>query len=149
MMVHIPNVLTPEQVARCRDVMTKADWVDCNDTAGHHSRKVNTTCSCPRNPRPAEELGGMGSRRSNRSPLFMSACCAAGVSASVQSLRRRRHGLRPHVDNAIRSHTATADTHPHRRFGDTVHLGAEDYDGESSRSRTPMAATRSSCPPAT
>ena len=28
MMVHIPKVLTPEQVARCRAVMEQADWVD-------------------------------------------------------------------------------------------------------------------------
>ena len=32
MMLHIPNVLTPEQVARCKEVMTKAAWVDGNVT---------------------------------------------------------------------------------------------------------------------
>ena len=34
MMLHIPNVFTPEQVARCKDVMMKAAWVDGNVTAG-------------------------------------------------------------------------------------------------------------------
>ena len=28
MMIHVPQVLTPEQVARCREVMQKAAWVD-------------------------------------------------------------------------------------------------------------------------
>ena len=40
MMIHIPNVLTPEQVARCRDVMTRAAWVDGRATAGHQSAQV-------------------------------------------------------------------------------------------------------------
>ena len=40
MMVHIPKVLAPEQVARCRDVMVKAAWVDGRVTAGHQSEKV-------------------------------------------------------------------------------------------------------------
>ena len=47
MMLHIPEVLTPEQVARCRDVMTKAEWVDGNVTAGHQSRKVKYNLQLP------------------------------------------------------------------------------------------------------
>jgi PKHD-type hydroxylase len=36
MMVHIPKVLAPEQVARCRAVvMQQAAWVDGRVTAGH------------------------------------------------------------------------------------------------------------------
>ena len=46
-MLHIPNVLTPEQVARCLDVMTKAEWVDGNVTAGHQSRQVKFNLQLP------------------------------------------------------------------------------------------------------
>ena len=59
MMLHIPNVLTPEQVARCRDVMTKADWVDGNVTAGHQSRKVKYNLQLPEDSPEARELGEM------------------------------------------------------------------------------------------
>ena len=43
MMVHIPRVLAPEQVQRCRAVMEQAAWVDGRVTAGHQSAKVK----CP------------------------------------------------------------------------------------------------------
>ena len=40
MMLHIPNVLTSEQVARCRDVMTRAAWVDGGVTSGVQKRSL-------------------------------------------------------------------------------------------------------------
>ena len=47
MMVHVPNVLTPEQVGRCREVMEKAAWVDGRVTAGHQSSKVKNNLQLP------------------------------------------------------------------------------------------------------
>ena len=35
MLVHIPDVLTQEQVRYCRDLMARADWVD-GRVAGNH-----------------------------------------------------------------------------------------------------------------
>ena len=60
MMLHIPEVLTPEQVARCSDVMMKADWVDGNVTAGHQSRKVKFNLQLPEESETAHELGDAG-----------------------------------------------------------------------------------------
>ena len=57
MMVHIPQVLTPDQVARCRDVMEKADWVDGRVTAGHQSERVKNNLQLPENTPEARELG--------------------------------------------------------------------------------------------
>ena len=59
MMVRIPNVLTADQVARCREVMLKAAWVDGKVTAGHQSSQVKNNLQLPENSPDARELGGM------------------------------------------------------------------------------------------
>jgi PKHD-type hydroxylase len=35
MILHVPNVLNGERVARCREVITQLKWVDGRVTAGH------------------------------------------------------------------------------------------------------------------
>ena len=40
MIVHIPNVLSQEQVAHCREVMNRAAWVDGRVTSGYQSKVV-------------------------------------------------------------------------------------------------------------
>ena len=40
MLICIPEVLTKEQVAHCRKVMDRADWVDGRGTAGPQSGSV-------------------------------------------------------------------------------------------------------------
>ena len=47
MMVHIPQVLNAEQVAQCRAVMERADWVDGRATAGHQSAQVKRNLQLP------------------------------------------------------------------------------------------------------
>ena len=39
MLVHIPEVLTPEQVRHCRDVMERASWVDGRGHGGSSARR--------------------------------------------------------------------------------------------------------------
>ena len=40
MIVQVPHVLNSEQIARCREVMNRASWVDGRVTAGHQSAQV-------------------------------------------------------------------------------------------------------------
>ena len=130
MMLHIPEVLTPEQVARCRDVMTKADWVDGNVTAGHQSRQVKYNLQLP------EEFAGGArarrhgaSQRSTRATLFMSAVLPHQVFPPLFNRYDAGMTFGSHVDNAIRTHPQQ----PIRIRTDvsaTLFLSApEDYDG--------------------
>jgi PKHD-type hydroxylase len=73
MMIHVPKVLTPEQVARCREVMEKAAWVDGRVTAGHQSSKVKNNLQLQEGSPEARELGGMVMEALARNNLFMSA----------------------------------------------------------------------------
>jgi PKHD-type hydroxylase len=129
MMLHIPNVLTPEQVARCRDVMTKADWVDGNITAGHQSRKVKYNLQLPEESATAQELGDMVLKALYRSPLFMSAVLPHQVFPPLFNRYDAGMVFGSHVDNAIRSHVSQ----PVRIRTDvsaTLFISApEDYDG--------------------
>jgi PKHD-type hydroxylase len=129
MMVHIPNVLAPDQVARCRDVMTKADWVDGNVTSGHQSRKVKHNLQLPEQSQEARELGDMVHRALYQSPLFMSAVLPHQVFPPLFNRYDAGMTFGAHVDNAIRTHPQQ----PVRIRTDvsaTLFISApEDYDG--------------------
>jgi len=104
MMIHVPNVLTPEQVARCREVMTKAAWVDGNITAGHQSRKVKYNLQLPEDSPEARELGDMVLQALARNPLFVSAVLPKQVIPPLFNRYDAGMVFGSHVDNAIREH---------------------------------------------
>ena len=104
MMVHIPNVLTPDQVARCREVMTRADWVDGNVTAGHQSSKVKRNLQLPETSAEARELGDMVLTALHRNPLFMSAVLPKQVFPPLFNRYDGGMTFGAHVDNAVRTH---------------------------------------------
>jgi PKHD-type hydroxylase len=129
MMVHIPNVLTPEQVARCRDVMMKAEWVDGNVTAGHQSRQVKYNLQLPEESETARELGDMVVKAIYRSPLFMSAVLPKQVFPPLFNRYDAGMTFGSHVDNAIRSH-ATLPVRIRTDVSATLFIsGPDDYDG--------------------
>ena len=87
MMVHVPKVLTPEQVARCRGVMEKAAWVDGRVTAGHQSSRVKNNLQLPEGSPEARELGGMVVEALGpQQPLHVGGVAEAGLSAAVQQI---------------------------------------------------------------
>jgi PKHD-type hydroxylase len=108
MMVHIPNVLAPEQVARCRDVMVKAAWVDGRVTAGHQSEKVKNNLQLPETSPEARELGEMVMAALGRSPLFFSAVLPKQVFPPLFNRYDAGMTFGPHVDNAIRGYLNTS-----------------------------------------
>ena len=129
MMLHIPNVLTPEQVAQCRDVMTKAEWIDGNVTAGHQSRKVKYNLQLPEESDTANKLGEMVMTALFRNQLFISAVLPKQIFPPLFNRYDAGMVFGSHVDNAIRSHSK----YPVRIRTDvsaTLFISApEDYDG--------------------
>ena len=129
MMVHIPNVLTPEEVARCHDVMIKADWIDGNVTAGHQSRKVKRNLQLPEESETARELGRVVLKALYRSPLFMSAALPKQVFPPLFNRYDAGMVFGAHVDNAIRTHPVEP-VHIRTDVSATLFISApEDYDG--------------------
>src|SRR3954467_4853045 len=107
MMVPIPNVLTAEQVARCRAVMEKADWVDGRITAGHQSAQVKDNLQLPEAAPEARELGDMVMQALGRNPLFVSAVLPKQVFPPLFNRYDAGMTFGPHVDNAIRGYLNT------------------------------------------
>src|SRR5215510_521804 len=129
MMVHVPNVLSAEQVTRCRDVMQRAAWVDGRVTAGHQSEKVKNNLQLPETAPEARELGGMVLDALGRNSLFFSAVLPKEVFPPLFNRYDAGMTFGSHVDNAIRGYLNT----PLRIRTDvsaTLFISApEDYDG--------------------
>ena len=108
MMVHVPNVLTPEQVARCREVFDRAAWADGRVTAGHQSAQVKKNLQLPENGPEARELGDLVLAALERSPLFISAVLPQRVFPPLFNRYDESMSFGSHVDNAIRPITGTS-----------------------------------------
>ena len=128
-MVHVPEVLTPQQVARCREVMERAEWVDGRATAGPQSAKVKHNMQLPETAPEARELGDMVMAALGRNPLFFSAVLPKQVFPPLFNRYDAGMTFGAHVDNAVRDYLDT----PLRIRTDvsaTLFISApEDYDG--------------------
>ena len=49
MILHIPNVLSKEQLVECRDLLNKADWIDGKLTAGSQAINVKSNLQLAEN----------------------------------------------------------------------------------------------------
>jgi PKHD-type hydroxylase len=107
MMMHIPHVLTAEQVAHCREVFARADWEDGRSTAGHQSAQVKKNLQLPENSPAARALGELVLGALERSALFISAVLPQRVFPPLFNRYEPGMTFGSHVDNAIRSVTGT------------------------------------------
>lgn len=129
MLLHIPEILTGEQVAYCRQKMEAAEWVDGRVTAGHQSARAKDNMQLPEDHPVAQELGEMIIAALERSPLFMTAALPAKVFPPLFNRYQGGQSFGNHVDNAIRQAPGT----PFRLRTDlsaTLFLAApEEYEG--------------------
>jgi len=128
MMLHIPQVLSPDQVARCRAVMERAAWEDGNATAGHQSRRVKHNLQLPETSAEARKLGDMVLGALARNPLFVSAVLPKQVFPPLFNRYDAGMTFGSHVDNAIRDHVSGLRVRTD--VSSTLFISApEDYDG--------------------
>ena len=110
MLLQIPDVLTPEQVAHGRKLLDDADWVDGKVTAGHQSAKAKDNMQLPEGSPVAVELGDMIVAALGKNPLFLSAALPLRVFPPLFNRYTGGQSFGTHVDNAIRQVPGT----PHR-----------------------------------
>ena len=129
MLLHIPEVLTADEVARCRRVLGEAEWVDGRVTAGHQSARAKDNTQLAEHSPAARELGDLIIKALERNPLFMAAALPARVFPPLFNRYEGGQSFGSHVDNAVRQVTGT----PHRVRTDlsvTLFLAQpEEYDG--------------------
>ena len=129
MLLQIPDVLTAEQAAECRQTIESAEWIDGKITAGHQSARAKDNLQLPENHPLAREMGETILIALERNPLFVSAALPFKVFPPLFNRYEGGHSFGNHVDNAIRQISGT----PHRIRTDlsaTLFLtNPEDYDG--------------------
>lgn len=102
MLIQIPDVLTPGQVAECRRVLETADWVDGTVTAGHQSGKAKNNMQLPEESPAAMRMGDLILASLERNPLFVAAALPAKVFPPLFNRYQGGQNFGTHVDNAIR-----------------------------------------------
>lgn len=129
MMVHVPHVLTEQQVAACRELLEHATWVDGRVTAGYQSAAVKDNRQLPEESPAARTMGDMIVAALERHPLFITAALPLRVFPPLFNRYDQGMAFGLHLDNAIRHVPGT----PYRVRTDlamTLFLSQpEEYDG--------------------
>jgi PKHD-type hydroxylase len=133
MLLHVPKILTAEQVAECRRQLDAAaadnEWIDGRVTAGHQSAKTKDNAQLPEDSPVARQLGQMILAALERSPLFLAGALPLKIFPPLFNRYASGQSFGNHVDNAIRQ----VRNSPHRVRTDisaTLFLAQpSEYDG--------------------
>lgn len=129
MLLDIPNVLSPEQVAEARQLLEAADWVDGKVSAGHQGARVKDNMQLPVESPVARQVGAMILKAVGTNPLFMSAALPLHILPPMFNRYSGGQTFGTHVDGSIRTVPGT----PHRLRTDLsctlFFAGPEEYDG--------------------
>jgi PKHD-type hydroxylase len=129
MIVHVPHVLNAEQLARCREIMKNASWIDGRVTAGHQSAQVKHNRQLAENSPEARELGDVIVAALERNPLFITATLPLRVFPPLFNRYEGGESFGAHLDNSIRQVPGTA-LRLRTDISATLFLSApEDYEG--------------------
>ena len=102
MMLHVPEVLSREQVAECRRILASAEWVDGQATAGIQASQSKRNLQLPENSPVIEALREVVTDALTRHPLFFSAALPHRILPPYFNLYQGGGQYGNHVDNAIR-----------------------------------------------
>jgi len=129
MLLHIPAVLTKEQVAHCMATLERAPWEDGRVTAGYQSARTKDNDQVPQDSDSARHLGEIVVSALNRSSLFISAALPQKIYPPMFNRYGVGKNFGSHVDNAIRS-VPGAPVRVRTDLSATLFLSApETYDG--------------------
>ncbi|SDP20404.1 PKHD-type hydroxylase [Rhodoferax sp. OV413] len=103
MLLHIPHILSPEEVQHAQRLLAAAPWADGRSSAGSQARAVKNNEQLPHDCDAATEIRAMLLRGLDRNPTFFSAALPKRVY--TPQLNRYQGGSNfygNHVDNAVR-----------------------------------------------
>lgn len=129
MLLHIPRVLTAEQVAQCKETLIRAEWVDGKTTAGSVASKAKNNTQVSAKDPAAQKLGDMIVRALQSNALFLAAAMPLEVFPPVFNRYQGGQSYGGHFDAAVMQvpdarHRLRAD------LSATLFLSAPDeYDG--------------------
>jgi PKHD-type hydroxylase len=110
MLLHVPGVLTAEQVASARQLLDHAAWIDGKAAAAAQSARAGRHLQLPEDSPQARQVGELILAALQRNALFMSAALPLKVFPPIFNHYAGGHSGGSRVDNAIRQVPGT----PHR-----------------------------------
>lgn len=129
MLLPIPDVLTPEQVAHARRLFDAAEWVDGRGTAGYQSAKSKDNMQLPTDSPAAREVGEMILQALGKNPLFVAAALPLRILPPMFNRYSGGQSFGTHVDNAIRQIPGTPLRMRTDLSATLFFAGPEEYEG--------------------
>ena len=131
MLLHIPDILSADQVAHVRARLDGAPWADGRVTAGYQSSKAKDNAQLPEDSMEARELGALVLEALARNSTFFSAALPRRIYPPLFNRYAGGQSFGFHVDNAVRYDRSRGGADPIRTdLSATLVLSApEDYDG--------------------
>jgi PKHD-type hydroxylase len=102
MLLAVPDVLSPAQVAACVTDLAAADWTDGRATAGAQSRMVKDNAQLPAGSPVARKWGDIILDALGAAPLFVSAALPHRTFPPLFNRYAGGQSFGTHIDNAIR-----------------------------------------------
>jgi PKHD-type hydroxylase len=129
MLIRIPALLSLEEVAHCRKVLTETRWVDGRVTAGVQSAVAKNNLQVPEDAPEAQALGDIILRALGNNDVFNAAALPLRVFPPLFNRYDVGMGFNAHVDNAIR-YIPSARQRVRTDVSSTLFLSdPADYDG--------------------
>lgn len=129
MLIRIPALLSPEEVAHCRKVLAETQWVDGRVTAGVQSAVAKKNLQVPEDAPETKALQDLILRALGSNDVFNAAALPLRVFPPLFNRYDEGMGFTAHVDNSIR-YIASARQRMRTDVSSTLFLSEPDeYDG--------------------
>ncbi|MDE8651500.1 Fe2+-dependent dioxygenase [Novosphingobium album (ex Liu et al. 2023)] len=107
MMLTVPGLLSPEDVAECRAALEGAAWVDGRVTAGHQAVGVKTNRQLALDDPVTRRLGDLLLRRLEQCPLYIASVLPLRVLPPRFNRYEGEGAYGSHIDNALQQNHLT------------------------------------------
>jgi len=101
MLLHIPNVLTKEQIKECKKLLDEATWIDGKLTAGSQAVNVKSNLQLAENDPLLKHLRDIITSTLKSNPLFVSAALPNHIISPFINRYENSGAYGNHVDNSI------------------------------------------------
>ncbi|HEY3301355.1 MAG TPA: Fe2+-dependent dioxygenase [Methylophilaceae bacterium] len=129
MLLHVPEVLTTDELGQLRLLLSAADWTDGKVTAGTQSAQVKRNLQLPETSEYAEEARQIVLKALSRNALFFSAALPKKIYPPLFNQYREGMDFGAHIDNAVRTH-AISGMHVRTDISCTLFIAdPESYEG--------------------
>jgi len=100
--LNIPDILNPEQLAQTRELLEKADWIDGKASAGAQAAQVKNNQEVSKDHPATQKLSQIITSALTANKLFAMAALPLKISPPSFNRYEGRQTYGPHIDNAIR-----------------------------------------------